>query len=151
MRRLDLILTILLATATATCSGPDLNTPEGTYRAFHQAVVEGDWDRAVSFLPAEDLETFRRVGRRLAKAVGKQGDPLDLFLRGVRGHPVVPLRQVQVVSRGDQTAVLRIVAGECDQDGENSPCSVSEVTLRRGTGGWQLQPEMPALLKGGGG
>lgn len=150
MRRSNIILAILL-TVIAACSEPDPTTPEGAYRAFHQAVVERDWDRAMTFLPAEHLETFRQVGRRLAKAVGKEGDPLDFFLRGIRGQPMVPLRTVEVISRGEQTAVLRITAGDCQKEGSADSCSVSEVTLRHKASGWQLEPEMPELLNGGGG
>ena len=150
MRRLNITMVGLCLVAGSGCSGPNVDTPEEAYRVFHQAVVEQDWDRAATFLPPETLDTFRQVGSRLAKVVGKQGDSLDFFLRGVRGHAVVPLRAIEVVSRGDRTAVLRVTAGPCKSDEGAKQCSVSEVSLRRDVQGWVLQPEMPELLSGGG-
>jgi hypothetical protein len=151
MRGAGISIFCLCLAAGSGCSGPPADTPENTYRGFYQAVVDQDWDRAAAFLPEETLETFRRVGGRLAKAVGRQGDPLDFFLRGVRGHPIVPLRSVEVVSRGEQTAVLRVTAGPCGSEGDSNQCSVSEVRLRREERGWVVEPEMPELLSGGGG
>ena len=132
------------------CSGSKTDSPEATYREFRQALLENDWDRAVKFLPDETLETFRRVGARLSKAIGQKGDadPLHFFLRSSSAKVVPLLRSVEVVSRGDQTALLKVTA--CTKDKETVQCSDFEVKLRRAAKGWVLDPEMPELLSGGG-
>ena len=149
MRRPSIPLILAIPVIITGCATPDLSTPDGAYRAFHQAVVDEDWDQVVTFFQQKHIEDFRRVGRQLGKAVGQEGDPMYFFLRGVQGQAAVPLRAVEVVSRGDQTATLRITAGPCKKDGKPEQCSVSEVTLRRIDNGWLLEPEMPVMFSGG--
>lgn len=133
---------ILLALAPAACSEPP-DTPEGAYIAFYQALTERDWDTAALYLSADTLDAFRRVGGRLKKFIGSPRDPLTVFLRGATADAVSPLRRVEVVSREEGRAVLKVTAGPC---GEGEKCSVSQVSLSKENQRWVICPQLPSLF-----
>lgn len=139
------LIPILLVLSAPACSqAPD--TPEGVYYAFYQAVIEEDWDTAMRYLSADTLDAFQSVGGRLKKFTGSPRDPLTVFLRGAKAHPVTPLRRVEVVSRKEGAAVLKVTAGPC---GEGKKCLVSQVEMRRENNRWVICPKLPTLfLKG---
>jgi len=140
-----IILPILLIVALTACSEPP-DTPEGVYIAFYQALTERDWDAAVVYLSSDTLAAFRRVGGRLKKFVGSPQDPLVVFLGGATADAVSPLRRVEVVSREEGRAVLKVTAGPC---GEGEKCLVSQVNLRRENQRWVISPQLPSLLQKG--
>ena len=143
MRRF--LVPILLVVALTACSEPP-TTPEGTYIAFYQAATDKDWDTAVQYLSADTLNTFRYVGGRLKKFVGSKKDPLKVFIRGMDPDAYVPLRRVEVVSREEGRAVLKVTAGPC---GEGEKCFVSQVDMVMEDQRWVISPRLPALLKKG--
>jgi hypothetical protein len=69
----------------AACGGPDVSTPRGAMRALHEALVDGDFDRAVEFVQgtAEEKRVARamleftaaayRFHRRMVDAYGQAG------------------------------------------------------------------------------
>jgi hypothetical protein len=136
---------MLLAIALTACSEPP-TTPEGTYIAFYQAATDKDWDTAVQYLSADTLNAFRYVGGRLKKFVGSKKDPLTVFIRGMDPDAYVPLRRVEVVSREEGRAILKVTAGPC---GEGEKCLVSQVNLRREDNRWVICPQLPSLFKEG--
>ena len=143
MRRI--LYCILLVTGLAACPEPP-NTPEGAYTAFYQSVIKEDWDTAVQYLSADTLDAFRYVGGRLEKFVGSKKDPLTVFLRGIDPEAVYPLRRVEVVSREEGRAVLKVTAGPC---GEGEKCRVSQVDLRKENNRWVICPKLPSLFQKG--
>ena len=136
---------ILLVVTPAACSEPP-DTPEGAYVSFYQALTERDWDTAARYLSSETLDAFRLVGGRLKKFIGSPKDPLTVFLRGATADVVSPLRRVEVVSREEGRAVLKVTAGPC---GEGEKCLVSQVSLRRENQRWVICPQLPALFQKG--
>jgi hypothetical protein len=136
---------ILLIVALAACSEPP-TTPEGTYIAFYQAATDRDWDTAVQYLFADTLDAFRYVGGRLKNFVGSKKDPLTVFVRGMDPDAYVPLRRVEVVSREEGRAVLKVTAGPC---GEGEKCFVSQVIMRMEDKRWVICPKLPALFQKG--
>jgi hypothetical protein len=136
---------ILLVFALAACSEPP-NTPVGAYIAFYQSVIEKDWDRAVQYLSTDTLDAFRHVGGRLKKFIGSKKDPMTVFLRGIDSKVAYPLRQVEVVSREEGRAVLKVTAGPC---GEGEKCFVNQVDMRMEDRRWVISPKLPALYKKG--
>jgi len=141
----NLLYPILLVLALTACSEPP-DTPEGAYIAFYQALTERDWDTAILYLSSDTLEAFRRVGGRLKQFVGSPQDPLTVFLRGATADAVSPLRRVEVVSREEGRAVLKVTAGPC---GEGESCLVSQVDLRRENNRWVINPQLPSLFEKG--
>jgi hypothetical protein len=119
-----------------------MDTPEETYRAFHRALAEEDWDRAVTFLAPEIVERIRDMGARLAKLKGVDIDPLDYILQNASAKVPV-LRSLKVASRQEGNVVLEISAEPCDKEGQ---CTVSRTTVRRHEGRWVLEPEVPTEL-----
>jgi hypothetical protein len=136
---------MLLVIALTACSEPP-NTPEGAYIAFYQAVTEEDWDTAVQYLSADTLAAFQYVGGRLKKFIGSKKDPLTVFLRGIDPEAFYPLRRVEVVSREEGRAVLKVTAGPC---GEGEKCHVSQVDMRMQDQRWVISPQLPSLFKKG--
>jgi len=143
MRRI--LYPILLVSVLSACSEPP-TTPEGTYIAFYRAATDKDWGTAVQYLSADTLNAFRYVGGRLKKFVGSKKDPLKVFIRGMDPDAYVPLRRVEVVSREEGRAVLRVTAGPC---GEGEKCFVSQVDMIIEDKRWVISPQLPALLKKG--
>ena len=143
MRRL--LVSIVLIVALFACSEPP-TTPQGVYVAFYQALTERDWDAAVLYLSSDTLDAFRRVGGRLKKFIGSKKDPLTVFLRGATADAVSPLRRVEVVTREEGRAILKVTAGPC---GEGEKCLVSQVNLRREDNRWVICPRLPSLFKEG--
>ncbi len=132
----------------AACQEPP-SDPAGTYRAFHFAIAEGDWNRAVGLLAPETRRVFEEVGRGLAEAVGYSDDPLTFFLRGVRATVRTPLHEVEVIEQQASRATVRVKAGKCDrQDERRQPdCSVTEVVLERVDGRWLIVADLPDVLR----
>jgi hypothetical protein len=142
---IKILYSMLLVVALAACSEPP-DTPEGAYVTFYQALTERDWDTAVLYLSSDTLAAFRRVGGRLKKFIGSPQDPLTVFLRGATADAVSPLRRVEVVSREEGRAVLKVTAGPC---GEGEKCLVSQVNLHRENNRWVISPQLPSLLQKG--
>ena len=139
------LLPIFLVWSAAACREVP-NTPEGSYYAFYEALTKRDWDTAVRYLSADTLNAFRGVGGRLKEFIGSQKDPLTVFLRGATADLVSPLRRVEVVSRKEGTAVLKVTAGPC---GKGERCLVRQVDLRRENNRWVICPKLPTLFSKG--
>lgn len=145
MGRLLVTVALLLAWATA-CQPQPPADPEAAYRSFYQALQDKDWDTAVACLAPEVVDRLRQTGRRMARLLGRADiEPLELMLLNASAEMVQPLRSVEVIKRGEATAVLEVTAGPCRED---QKCAVSEVTARRQDGSWVLAPRMPPLLRG---
>jgi hypothetical protein len=86
------------------------------------------------------------VGGRLKKFIGSPRDPLTVFLRGATADAVSPLRRVEVVSREEGRAVLKVTAGPC---GEGEKCLVSQVSMRMEDKRWVISPQLPSLFQKG--
>jgi len=137
---------VLLCVWTAAACQRQPAGPEAVYRCFYQALLEKDWDTAVERLAPEVVERLRQTGRRMARLLGRaEIDPLELMLRSASAELVQPLQAVEVIRRGEATAVLQVTAGPCR---EGQKCAVSDVTARWHDGSWVLVPRMPPLLGG---
>lgn len=151
MVRLTIGIALLSLLGSSACQEPP-SGPKEVYLAFHRAISNRDWDRAVSFLAPETKNRFQAVGVELAGAVGYQGDPLAFFLRGVRAEVRTPLRQVEVLEQEGDRSVVRVVAGECSEEaGSNESadnCKVADVRLERVDGRWLIAADLPAALQG---
>ncbi len=143
MRRWLLIVVIFVLAA---CQEFPLD-PAGTYRAFHFAIAERKWDLAIGFLAPQTNQVFEEVGRRLAEAVGHSDNPLTFFLRGVRATVHTPLHEVEVLERHESRAIVRVKAGPCDRQDEQSDCSVTHVVLEQVDGRWLIVADLPELLR----
>jgi hypothetical protein len=142
--RKTLLAMLLIFSAAACREAPD--TPEETYYAFYEALTERDWDAAVRYLSSDALDAFRGVGGRLKRFIGSEKDPLTVFLRGATADAIRPLRRVEVISREEGRAVLKVTAGPC---GEGENCHVSQVSLRKEDNRWVICPQLPSLFKKG--
>lgn len=142
------LLVLGLTIALGACQGPP-STPDQVYIAFHRAVAEQDWDRALLYLTPETKQALGQMGHRLAQAVGHTEDPLTFFLRGVRAQVHTPLLRVETLASDDARATVAVEAGRCGPEATEGECSKSEVVLLRRDGRWLIAVDLPAALAPG--
>ncbi len=122
MRTLGVVLLVLLGAA---CKRQPTNSPEGTYRAFVDALQKGNTHRAWTALSKQTQQKVEQRSKEIAAASKGvvRDEPELLLFQGSRPGPIGEVTQLRA---DDTSAVLQVA----------SAAGTREVKLVKDSGKW---------------
>jgi hypothetical protein len=121
------------------CARVDVSSPEEVYREFYAAIAEHNWDKALMYLSHEAQDAIVHQRTLLNKALGGE-ESNSVFTPMLQAEVLVPLRTIEVISRGADGATIEVRAGSCDK---GEPC-MSRVEISLEGGRYVIAPRLPA-------